>query len=153
MRSLRLLAASLLLLAFVSAASATTVVQLAPGQADALARRIVEATVVAAREVPVDGMTMTAVEYDLAVSLVVKDDGSVGPQLASNAGILRIRQLGSLDPSNDSGRIVGMPRYEQGARYRLALNGESARGLTSPVGFGQGVQLLAAPPKSAGAAP
>lgn len=142
MRFARLVAALVLAAAFVSPASATTVVRLTAEQAGELARRIVEARVVAAHDVQVPGTEMTAVEYELAVERVIKDDGSVASQLALRNGILIIRQVGSLDPAQSFSRIVGMPEYRVGARYRLSLNGESAKGLTSPVGFGQGVQRL-----------
>ena len=131
MRSVRPLLA-LLLAALASSAPATTVARLTPAEADALAHRIVEARVVAARGVQVAGTTIEATEYELAVERVVKDDGSVAAAIAQRNGILVIRQIG----------IVGMPGYSMQARYRLALNGESQLGLTSPAGLGQGVQRL-----------
>ena len=139
---MRLVLFAAFVLAAASPALATSVLRLTPDEADRLAHRIVEARVVSAHDVQVTGTEMVAVEYELAVDRIVKDDGSVGPALARRNGILVIRQLGSLDPGRRAFRIVGMPEYRIGQRYRLALNGESARGLTSPVGFGQGVQRL-----------
>ena len=131
-------------------AAATTVRKLTPSEVDALAHRIVEARVVAAHDVQVEGTETLAVEYELAVERILKDDGSVAPQLLQRNGMLVIRQVGSLEPGGFFG-VIGMPRYVVGSRYRLALNGDSARGLTSPVGMGQGVARLGddPPPRSA----
>lgn len=134
---LLLLLASLLALP----AAATTLRPLTPAEVDALAHRIVEARVVAAHDVQVAGTELMAIEYELAVERVLKDDGSVAPQLSRRNGILVVRHVGRLEPGRSFG-VIGMPRYVVGARYRLALHGESARGLTSPVGFGQGVARL-----------
>lgn len=134
-------------------ALATTVLRLTPDEVDGLAHRIVEGRVVAAHDVQVTGTEATAVEYELAVDRILKDDGSVTDAMARRNGILLIRQLGSLDGLGASTGIPGMPRYVVGERYRLALNGDSSKGLTSPVGMGQGVQRLPETPAPAKGTP
>ncbi len=148
-----LAAAALLLLAVAPPAPATTVIALTPSEVDALAHRIVEARVVGAADVRVAG-GIVAIEYELAVERVIKDDGSVAPQMAQNAGRMTLRQVGSLDRTRPVA-VIGMPRYVVGERYRLALNGDSVLGLSSPVGLGQGVTRLgeAEPPSAAAPAP
>lgn len=136
------------LLTFAGAAQATTVARLTPSQVDALARRIVEGRVVASHVVQLEGTALHATEYEIAVDRVLKDDGSIAPQLAARNGILVIRQLGARLPGDTFTGIPGLPEYRIGARYRLALNGDSRRGLTSPVGFGQGVRILQDAPET-----
>jgi hypothetical protein len=135
---LALLLAAALAAGFPAPALATTVVPLSAERAETMARRVVEARVVAVHDVQVTGTEIAAAEYELAVERILKDDGSLARQVAQLNGIVRIRQVQT---------ILGMPRYETGARYRLALNGDSVLGLTSPVGLGQGVALLEAAPR------
>lgn len=150
LRSFRPLLA-LLLAALALPAAATTVARLSPEQVDALAHRIVEARVVAAHDVQVPGTEILATEYELAVERVIKDDGTVAPALLRGNGILVIRQIGGSAPEARISRIPGMPAYRLGDRLRLALNGDSTLGLTSPVGLGQGVQRLPDMPAAAAA--
>lgn len=54
-------------------------------------------------------------------------------------GIVRIKLLGEQDQSLPHGRgVPGLPRFAAGEEVVLFLYGDSRRGFTSPVGFGQG---------------
>lgn len=54
-------------------------------------------------------------------------------------GQVSIRMLGRQDGRDpEGGEIGGLPRFAPGEEVVLFLYGDSARGLTSPVGFGQG---------------
>ena len=54
-------------------------------------------------------------------------------------GTLTIRQPGGQSVAGErSARILGLPRFRPGEEVILFLYGESASGLTSPVGLGQG---------------
>jgi hypothetical protein len=129
-------------------AAATSLLKLTPEQVDQLAARIVVARCVAVRPTAVPGWNRPATEYVLQVERVLKGQG-LEERLRTTGGRLTIRQAGVPLEDGSSWHIPGMPRYEVGARYRLALNGDSTLGLTSPVGLGQGVRLLDA----AGAGP
>ena len=50
-----------------------------------------------------------------------------------------VKMLGQLDVGSERrGGVIGLPRFRNGEEIILFLYGESALGLTSPVGFGQG---------------
>ncbi|HET6373570.1 MAG TPA: hypothetical protein VFG76_09700 [Candidatus Polarisedimenticolia bacterium] len=54
-------------------------------------------------------------------------------------GRVRIKMLGNVDATaTPDDRIEGLPRFQAGEEVVLFLHGDSARGLTSPVGFSQG---------------
>src|SRR5204862_2139575 len=137
-----LVAAALAALFLALPATATTVLNLSQAQVDELAQRIIEGRCVESRVVTLPDTSLSATEYVFQVERVLK--GAV----KLDGGRLVIRQVGSTggeDGKSRSFMVVGMPRYEVGQRYRLALNGDSQLGLTSPVGFGQGVTRLPEP--------
>jgi hypothetical protein len=74
-------------------------------------------------------------EYRFAVEERIK---GLGPARGAQSSIVTVRQL-SAPPG---GAVVGLPRYRQGARYLLMIHADSDIGLTSPVGFAQGVFLV-----------
>ena len=150
--ALSLLVAVLLLAAtgLAPTAEATTVLRLTPEQVDTLAQRIIEGRCVEACMTTLPGTSATATEYVFAVERVLKGDG-LAERVQHDGGRLIVRQLGGVASDGRNHLIVGMPRYEVGQRYRLALNGESELGLTSPVGFGQGVTRLPDMPAAAAA--
>ena len=147
LRPLGLLLLPLLVLLMAAGAHATTVLRLSAEQVDALAKRIVEGRCVETREARVGLQQLSVTEYVFAVECVVKGDG-LAEELRQSGGLLIVRQVGG-PKATGSFTIVGLPAYEPGKRYRLALNGESTLGLTSPVGMGQGVRLLTTDPPSA----
>src|SRR5262245_53038802 len=54
-------------------------------------------------------------------------------------GKVTFRLLGRQDArESDTGEVDGLPRFKPGEEVVLFLYGDSTRGLTSPVGFGQG---------------
>ena len=113
-------------------AAATTLMRRVPLElAAAEAARIVHATVV---DVHSDrdewGAPATWITLDVARTL----KGAVPRHLT-------IKQFGTAAPLGDGvlTRIPGLPRYAVGEELVLFLRGDSARGFTSPVGFGQGV--------------
>jgi hypothetical protein len=54
-------------------------------------------------------------------------------------GAVTIKMLGDPDPAAPrGGRVRGLPMFREGEEVVLFLYGDSRRGLTSPVGFGQG---------------
>ena len=58
-------------------------------------------------------------------------------------GAVTIKMLGAEGSGAVAGRGVdGLPRFRKGEEVILFLYGDSARGLTSPVGFGQGKFVL-----------
>lgn len=132
---------------------ATTVLALKPAEVDALAQRIVEGRCLEVRAASVPGQGAPATEYVFLVERVLKGEG-LAEQVARDGGRLIVRQVGGFSSEGRSLVVPGMPRYVAGKRYRLALNGESELGLTSPVGLGQGVtQLPDLPEASSTAAP
>ncbi|MEM7244784.1 MAG: hypothetical protein AAF533_05540 [Acidobacteriota bacterium] len=124
-----------------SHASATTLVPMTPKQVVSEAARIFVGTCVDTQPITVTG-GMLATEYTFRVESVQKGE-DLRASLEAGRRLYRFRQYGGLQDGRRSG-IVGLPQYEVGQRYRLALRGESQLGLTSPVGFGQGVQSLGA---------
>jgi hypothetical protein len=140
---IRPLVAAALTALCLSTASATTVLRLTPAEVESLAQRIIEGRCVEVRATSVGGPehSMRATEYVFVVERVLKGEG-LADRVSRDGGRLVVRQLGGSDAAGRSALIVGMPRYEAGMRYRLALNGESSLGLTSPVGLGQGVTRL-----------
>ena len=140
-RPLVVLSALVAALCLASPAAATTVLRLSPDQVESLAQRIIEGRCVEVRAATAPGTSLAATEYVFVVEHVLKGDG-LAECVERDGGRLVVRQLNG---------VVGMPRYEVGQRYHLALNGDSAIGLTSPVGMGQGVTRLpevATPPMS-----
>ena len=131
-RPLVMLSAVLAALCLASPAAATTVLRLSRPQVEALAQRIIEGRCVEVRAGTALGTSMPATESVFVVERVLKGEG-LAERVQRDGGRLIVRQVNG---------IVGMPRYEVGQRYHLALNGESELGLTSPVGFGQGVTRL-----------
>jgi len=144
----RVLAATALLALLASAAAATTVRPLTAEQVDSLADRVFEGTCVEVRVVEPSDVPFPVTESVFVVERVIKGD-ALAQQVAAGHARLTVRQAGGTGPSGHVWIIPGMPAYEVGARYRLALNGDSAWGLTSPVGLGQGVARLGAPEKGA----
>ena len=139
--------------AHVRPASATSLRPLTPAQVTELAARIVEGRCVSVREVTLPGFAYPATEYVFAVDHVLKGEG-LAEALGASQRRLVVRQAGSIQPDGRSLGIPGLPSYSVGKRYRLALNGDSSLGLTSPVGFGQGVMRLPdLPTAAAGAKP
>jgi len=54
-------------------------------------------------------------------------------------GRVTIKVLGDMDPATSKDDMIeGLPRFESGEEVVLFLHGDSARGLTSPVGFSLG---------------
>ena len=131
-RPLVMLSALVAALCLASPAAATTVLRLSPDQVESLAQRIIEGRCVEVRAATAPGTSLAATESIFVVENVLKGDG-LAECVQRDGGRLIVRQLSG---------VVGMPRYEVGQRYRLALNGDSAIGLTSPVGMGQGVTRL-----------
>jgi hypothetical protein len=140
----RSLLAACLALAVLPVARATTLARLDAAQVDALAHRIVEARCVEVRPAKVPGLATPAIAYLFEIERVIKGD-ELAARVAKGDCELVVRQLGDA-PGSGSFTVLGLPAYQPGARYRLALNGESRLGLTSPVGFGQGVVLLSPAP-------
>jgi hypothetical protein len=125
-------------------ASATTVAPLTSKQVEALADRIFEGRCVSVAVVPVEGLATPALEYVFEVESVSKGT-ALAARVADGDRKLVVRQLGGRDEGGRWFGVYGMPAYVPGARYRLSLVGESAIGLTSPVGLWQGVTLLSPP--------
>jgi hypothetical protein len=132
-------------------ASATSVRRLSPTEVDALAARIFEGRCLSARSITV-GEGLPATEYVFAVDNVLKGEG-LEESLRGAGGRLVVRQVGGSREDGSTYRVVGVPEYRVGARYRLALHGESRLGLTCPVGLSQGVRQLEAPPTTTAATP
>ncbi|MFQ5843850.1 MAG: hypothetical protein ACE5JG_02565 [Planctomycetota bacterium] len=58
-------------------------------------------------------------------------------------GLVRIKLLGVQVMGRDApGGVAGLPRFSRGEEVVVFLYGDSRRGLTSPVGFGQGKFVL-----------
>ena len=131
-RPLVALSALVTALCLASPAAATTVLRLSPDQVESLAQRIIEGRCVEVRASTAPGTSLAATESVFVVERVLKGEG-LAASVQADGGRLIVRQLNG---------VVGMPRYDVGQRYHLALNGESQIGLTSPVGMGQGVRRL-----------
>jgi hypothetical protein len=119
------------LLALAGPARATTVLPIPLARVAGEAARIVHATVLDVRAGrDEDGLPATWVT--LEVARTVKGTATSG---------LVFKQYGVADPLPDGtvARVPGLPRYRAGEELVLFLRGESRRGFTSPVGFGQGV--------------
>lgn len=144
-RSRPLARAALLLAAVLLShrAAATTVLPLSPAEVDARAARIVVGRCVSAANVEtVPGAHFPATEYVFEVEQVLKDDGRLAALVAHSEGRFTFRQVGGRRPDGSVFSVPGVPRFEPGRRYRVALHGDSRLGLTSPVGLGQGVVAL-----------
>jgi hypothetical protein len=141
---------ALVTLLLATTAGATSLRKLSPEDVDALAARIVEGRCLSARVVDVPGAYFPATEYVFAIDNVVKGEG-LEARLRADGGRLVVRQVGGVREDGSQYHVIGMPEYAVGSRYRLALNGESFLGLTSPVGLGQGVRVLGEPTPSAAA--
>jgi hypothetical protein len=131
MSTTRLLLLSSALAIATSAGATMMVKRLSLDQVAAEAQRIVHGRVVEVRSGRDEhGAPATWVTLDVERTL----KGSAG-------GRLTVKQLGAADPLPDGGLavIAGLPRYAVGEEVVLFLRGDSARGFTSPVGFGQGV--------------
>ena len=112
-------------------AAGTSVVRLPLARVAGGAARIVHATVVdvhAGRDD--DGLPATWVTLDVVQTLKGRADGRVV-----------FKQYGVTAPLPDGviARVPGLPHYAVGEEIVVFLRGESRRGFTSPVGFGQGV--------------
>ena len=92
------------------------------------AGRIISGRCLRVRAVEESGIGLPATEVTFQVDRTLK--GKAGD-------LLTIRQPASL-PGAGEARILGLPRFRPGEEVILFLYGESASGLTSPVGLGQG---------------
>ena len=128
-RGAGLVAAALLALA--APARATMVLRLPLDRVAGDAARIVHATVVDVRSGR-DDQGLPATWITLDVARTVK---------GAAAGQVVFKQFGVSRPLADGtvARVSGLPRYVVGEEVVLFLRGDSGRGFTSPVGFGQGV--------------
>src|SRR5262249_15156613 len=123
------------LLAVAGPVRATTVLPVPLARVAGEAARIVHATVLDVRSGrDADGLPATWITLDVARTL----KGAATSRLI-------FKQYGVADPLPDGtvARVPGLPRYAAGEEIVLFLRGESRRGFTSPVGFGQGVYRVA----------
>jgi len=82
------------------------------------------------KSITIEGQNAIVAEYTFEVSQAIK---------GAPSSTLVFRQFG---PAHGAGSIVGMPTYKIGKRYMLFLRKDSAYGLTSPIGLGQGAFLV-----------
>ncbi len=126
------LAAALLLAALASPALASKVRPMTLEEMTERAGRIFSGQCTGVRVVEQTGRGMPVTEVTFRVDRTLK--GAPG-------GALTFRQPGGQDNAGGTERgvgILGLPRFRPGEEVILFLYGESASGLTSPVGLGQG---------------
>ena len=127
--------AALVPIALVLSARAAVALMIIPGDLagfTAASAHIVRARCVEAVAVVVEvaGARLAATAYQFEVIDTLK--GTSGKRLV-------FRQVGTASAGpRDLGRIAGLPVYSPGVEYLLFLLPESAAGLTSPAGAGQG---------------
>ena len=133
MRHIVVLIGRLAALLLVATATPTAATMLTPMPLERVARdavRIVQGRVVDVRSGRDEsGLAATWITLDIARSLKGTD-----------AGRVTFKQYGTATPLPDGTvtRVAGLPRYATGEEVVLFLRGQSRRGFTSTVGFGQG---------------
>lgn len=124
--------------------SATLVLKMEPAEIDGRADRVFVGTCISVRAARIEngspGAGLEISEYVFIVDELIKD----GSGTLTETAPLRFRQFGLPSSEGPAFRIPGLPEYREGRRYRLSLHSDSAIGLTSPVGLGQGVRDLGA---------
>ena len=129
-RAIALWASLLICLLATSSAQASRIRSLNLEQMAQRADRILSGRCVGVRVTRDDEIGQTVTYVTLAVQRSVKGDAH---------GTVTIKLLGDQDADIEPGRSTeGIPRFSRGEDVVLFLYGDSRRGLTSPVGFGQG---------------